>query len=163
MTRITKSGFTLTELMLTVVIVGIMGGLTIATVVGMRYKDALTRATQQVYDDLILIRSQAVSTSKTHRIRFISDTSWVLEYYNTDLSTPAWVEKSSTRTMPGSTNLMSGSLTNAGSNLESTSRGIFQFQNGATGSPYVSIETQGVTQTKSIYVYTGGAIEIQTQ
>ncbi len=158
MNRSLLRGFTLVETMMVVTIIGILAGLTVVTLAGLRNKDALSRATQQIYDDLLLMRGRAVATSKTHRLRFLSDTSWVMEDYDT-----SWVATGGTRNMPANTNLMSGSLTNAGSNLEATSRGIFQFQGGATGSPYVSLESRGVSQTKSIYVYTGGAIEIRTQ
>lgn len=163
MNRTFRSGFTLVEIMMALAIISILAGATIATIAGMRQKDTLTRGTQLIYDDLLLIRAQAVSTAKTHRIRFTSDTSWLLEFYDTTLSTPAWVQRGGARNMPGDTNLMTGSLANAGSNLEATGRGLFQFQNNATGTPYISIESRGASQTKSLYVYTGGAVEIRTQ
>ncbi|MCB0308047.1 MAG: type II secretion system protein [Bdellovibrionales bacterium] len=163
MNRKHTNGFTLTELMVTMVIIGTLCGLLIATILGMRGKDAISNTAQMIYDDLITIRSRAVATARVHRIRFISDTSWVKEYYESTNSPPSWVQMGDIRHMPNDTNLIAGALDNAGGNLESTARGLFQFQNGASGTPYVSLEAKGSTQTKSIYVYTGGAIEIRTQ
>lgn len=148
--------------MIVVAIIGVSAGVFVITMSGLRGKNSIDRAAQQVFDDLLYIRSRAVSSAQTHRLRWISDHEWILEYYNSTLSTPAWIQTSTNREMPTNTYLMNGSLSNAGANLESTARGLFQFQNGSTGSPYITIETLGVSKTKSIYVYTGGAIELKT-
>jgi type II secretory pathway pseudopilin PulG len=150
------------EVVVVLTIVATLVSLAIITLSGTRSQDSVDRAADTVYQDLIQMRSKAISTTKTHRIRWISDTQWAVEFYDDTLSTPAWLQTGPNRQMPNDTYLMSGSFANAGSNLEATSRGIFQFQNGKTGTPYITIEGRGVTRTKSFYVYTGGAVEIRT-
>ncbi|MFH1263025.1 MAG: prepilin-type N-terminal cleavage/methylation domain-containing protein [Pseudomonadota bacterium] len=155
-------GFSLVEVIVTVTIIAGLLGLGVATLSGLRQRDSLDRASSLVYDDLILIRSKAIAVGKTHRIRWTSETQWVLEYYDDTLFPASWVQFSQNRQMPNDIYLMTESFSNAGSNLEATARGIYQFQNGKTGSPYLTIEGVGVARTKSFYVYTGGAIEIRT-
>jgi type II secretory pathway pseudopilin PulG len=160
--EVRERGISLVEIVVVLTIVAALVGLAIATLSGTKRQDNVDRAAEVVYQDLIQMRSKAISTGKTHRLRWTSDTQWLLELYDDTLSTPAWVQMGPGRQMPSDTYLMSGSLVNAGSNLEATSRGIFQFQNGKTGTPYITIEGLGVSRTKSFYVYTGGAIEIKT-
>jgi prepilin-type N-terminal cleavage/methylation domain-containing protein len=155
-------GFSLVETIVALVIVGVLAGIGVVSIVAMRKQDSVDRASGQVQQDLLTIRSQAIASGKLHRLRWISDTQWVLERYDDTLATPAWVQTGDIHRMPNDIYLMSGSLANAGSNLEATPRGTYQFQNGKTGTPYLTIEGVGVSRTKSFYVYTGGAIEIRT-
>ncbi|MFH1018973.1 MAG: type II secretion system protein [Pseudomonadota bacterium] len=154
------AGFTMVELIIALVIVAILCTVTVVTLSGLQKKDDVDRATQMIYDDLIFIRSQAISLNSDHRINFLSTTQWRIEAYNSATST--WNATSATRSMPTNTYLTSDSAANASTNLNATPRGLFTFLNGAQGLPYVSITALGVSKIKNINVAVGGAVEIKT-
>jgi hypothetical protein len=58
--------------------------------------------------------------------------------------------------------MTAASLTNAGTNLNATPRGLYTFLNGALGVPFLTIMALGTSKTKSINVYVGGALEIKS-
>jgi prepilin-type N-terminal cleavage/methylation domain-containing protein len=154
------NGFSLIEVIVTLVIVAILTTVFVATLAGSKQGDKIDRATQMIYDDLILIRSRAVSTNADHRLSFSSATAWAIQQYNP--ATTSWVNVGAPRTMPSDTWLTSTAFTNAGSNLAATPRGLFTFASGATGNPYVTIAGFGTSRTKSVNVFLGGALDVQT-
>lgn len=153
-------GFTLTEIMVVLGIVAILASVFIATLAGSKGADNVDRVVQQIYDDIISMRSKAVSANKNHRINFLSKTSWKTEYYEDTTNT--WIQVGEARSMPGDTYLTDSSFTNAGSNLQATPRGLFVFGGTTIGTPYITVNGLGATTTKSLHVYVGGAIDKQT-
>ncbi len=151
-------GFTLTEIALTLAIIGIVSGLVIATLTGSLSRDDVDRATQGIYDDLIYMRSRAISTNLNHRLNFTADNQWKIE--SQDATTLVWSAVTDTRKMNTNTNLTSTTYTNAGTNLWATPRGLYSFQGSSSGAPYVTITTLGAGKTKSINVDVGGAVDI---
>lgn len=146
------------ELIVVLVIIGILGTAVVGTLMGSRSSDSIDRATQSIYNDLVFMRMRAVSTNLTHRIRFISTTTWQLESYNSGTAT--WSAIASPRNMPTSTYATSATYTNAGSNLQAQANGLYSFQGGSTGTPFVTI-TDGSAKSKSVVVAVGGAISIE--
>lgn len=146
------------ELIVVLVIIATMAGIFIATLSGTRSGDNIDRGAQSIYDDLILIRSRALSANTNHRLNFSSQTSWKIQMYNS--TTSSWDDVGEVRNMPGDTYLDTASFSNAGSNLVATPRGLFEF-NGANGRPYVTVTGLGATKTKSVWVEAGGAIALK--
>jgi Tfp pilus assembly protein FimT len=144
------------EIVIVLVIIATLTSIFIATMMGLRSGDAIDRAAQSVYDDLIYIRSRAVSANQNHRLNFTSTSQWAVQMYNGT----AWSSVAPTRTMPGNTFLTNASYTNAGSNVEATPRGLFTFNNNASGRPYVVVTGTGTSKTKTVNVEVGGALEI---
>jgi len=153
-------GFTIVEIMLSVTIAGILALSFMGAIVGLKSRDNIDRATTQIMNDVLMIRSRAISTGQSHRIRFQNSTSWLIERFDAAITPNAWVVASEVRYLPRQTSLMAGSFENAASNLEASSRGVYVFQNSGNGSPYVSIEATGETKTKSLHISVGGAVEV---
>jgi Tfp pilus assembly protein FimT len=149
----------LTEIVVVLTIVAILAGIFIATLLATKTGDFIDRGAQAIYDDLIQIRSRALSANTDQRISFASTTSWRIQAYNT--VTSAWDNVGDIRTMPPDTYLTSATFANAASNLQASPRGLFTFLNSATGAPFVTVTGLGATKTKSIYVYVGGALELK--
>ena len=140
---------TLIEVAIVLSIIAIMAVIFVATLSGTRTGDYIDRGAQQIYDDLILIRSRALSTNANHRLNFASVTSWRIQSFNGT----GWDDVGDVRNMPSDTYLASL----PGTNPEATPRGLFT----ASGSPYVTVTGLGATKTKSIYISVGGAIDIK--
>ena len=156
-----NAGVTLIEIVIAGIIVAVLTVAFAATWMGSKTADHINRAAQQIYDDLIAIRSRAISVNAVHRLNFINDSQWQLEFYNE--GTSAWETYGSTvRSMHSTVNLTAATLTNAAANLEAETSGLYNFQNSATGDPYVTIEGSGYSYTRSIVVAVGGAIEFET-
>ena len=152
------SGFTLVEIMIVIAIIITLGAIFIVTLAGLGSKDNVDRATQAIYDDLIYIRGRAISTNRVLRLNFSSSSQWKVE--SQDPTTLVWSQIGDVRKMPGDTYLIPSALTNAGSNLTATPRGIYQFSGTSTiNNPYVTVTSLGATRTKSINVDVGGAID----
>jgi prepilin-type N-terminal cleavage/methylation domain-containing protein len=154
------AGFTIVELVIALVIVAVLTGLVIVTLLGMQQTDDIDRAAQQVYDDLIFMRSRAITVNANHRANFLGTTRWRLEVFNS--TTSAWDAVSETRNMPSNVSMTAASLANAGTNLNATPRGLYSFLNGALGVPFLTIMALGTSKTKSINVYVGGALDIKS-
>ena len=148
-------GYSLVEMMVVLGIILAITGAFIVTLAGARSKDKVDQVAQLITNDLLQIRSLSLSANVNFRLNFTALTSWRVEKQNG----AAWDIYSDTRMMPSDTYLTSASLTNAAANLYATPRGLFSFQGSATGIPYVTITGLGITQTKSLNVYIGGAIE----
>ena len=134
-TSVFKSkGFTMIEVVITLLIVGILTTVFLITMAGSRSQDKVDRAIQSIYNDLLYIRSRAVSVNRDHRMNFTSSSQWKLESFNDVIAN--WEQVGDIRTMPGDTNLTTDAFTNAGSKLEATTRGLYSF-NGATSEPYI--------------------------
>ena len=153
-----KRGFTLIETMLVLAIIGVLGGVFMLSLTGLKGGDSIDRGAQSIYDDLIFIRGRAISANQNHRLNFYSTSAWALQAFNGT----TWSNISTNRTMPTSTFLTNTSQANASTNIEATPRGLYSFNNSATGTPYVVISGTGTSKTKSINLYVGGAIELQT-
>lgn len=151
-----RRAFTLIEVIVVLVVVSTLAASFVFSSAGSRSADEMDRAVQLIFDDIIMMRSSSISTNKQYRMNFISQTQWVLQYY--DSVSSSWVNVSATKTMPSETFLSTASFANAGANLEASSRGIFVL-NGASGEPYVTVEHAHSIVTRSIKVAIGGAIE----
>jgi prepilin-type N-terminal cleavage/methylation domain-containing protein len=158
--RKSDRGLSLVELVTVLTIVAVLVGIAIATLRGSQTGDYIDRGTQLIYDDLVLIRSRALSTNTDHRLMFLTSATWKVQAY--DVATSGWADVGERHEMPTNTYLTSATFTNAGLNLQASPRGLFTFLNGATGSPYVTVTGLGATKTKSLYVFVGGAIEVKT-
>jgi prepilin-type N-terminal cleavage/methylation domain-containing protein len=152
-------GLTLIEIVVVLTIVAVLVTIFVANLAGTKSQDHIGRGIQMVYDDLITIRSRALSTNADHRMNFLSTTQWKIQSYDTVAAN--WVDVGDERIMPADTYLTSSTFTNAGTNLQAAPRGLFTFLNGATGTPYVTVSGLGAATTKSIYVYVGGALEFK--
>ena len=141
---------------MTLAIIATLAAVMVSNLSGTKSKDSVDRATQQIYDELVYIRSRAISTNANHRINFLTDDTWKVEQFDGS----SWVDSSSVKNFPSNTNLTSTTFANAGSNLEATPRGLFEL-NGADGDPFVTFEGLGYSRTKSINVDVGGAISIE--
>jgi len=148
-------GFSLVEIMLTLAIAGGVLALFVMNLSGLKSIDKADQAVQAITTDLLQMRSMALSKNVDYRINFLTTSSWRLE--RNDLGT--WVVVTDTRYMPSQTYLTSATFANAGLNLWATPRGLYTFNNGAIGTPFVTVTGIGVTQTRSLNVYVGGAIE----
>lgn len=155
-----RSGFTLVEIIIALVIIVTVGALFIASLGGAKSGDNIDRAAQLVYNDLVYMRMKAVSTNQTYRLSFPSNNQWKIEYYDTASST--WVQEGETRNTPSLSYFTSTSLANAASNLEATASGLYRFQNSATGTPYITAAATGLTKSKSVIVAVGGALSFDT-
>ena len=151
-------GFSLVEMLVVLIIISGLVVAAITTLSGLKSKEKVDIVAQSIMNDLIQIRSRALTTNQAYRMSFITTTSWRLQRNNSG----TWIDDSDVRNMPADTFITSASLTNAGSNLEASARGLYGFVGAASGSPYVTISGVGVSQTRSIHVYIGGAIEKQT-
>ena len=156
---VSERGFTMIEILIVVAIIVLLAGLTIATILGMQHSDDISRGAQQIYDDLITIRSRAITMNTNHRINFLSTSQWRLEAYNS--TTTNWDVVSDLRRMPLNTYLTNESYNNALTNLNATPRGLFNFLNGKSGEPFVTIMAMGTSNVKLVNVYVGGAVEIK--
>jgi Tfp pilus assembly protein FimT len=156
--RIPVSGLSLVEVVVVLSIIAVLGGIFIGTLLATKTGDFIDRGAQQVYDDLIQIRSRSLTANTDHRLYFLSTKTWKLQSWNATSST--WTDLGDVRQMPPDTYLTSATFANAGSNLSATPRGLFSFANSATGSPYVTVTGLGAPKTKSINVFVGGAIEL---
>ena len=155
-----KTAFTIVELVVTLAIIGTLAIIAIATLSGLKPEDAVDRAAQSIYEDLILIRSRSVSTNQDHRLNFVSASQWKVESYNA--STTVWSQVGDIRNMPSQTNLTTSTFANAGANLTAVPRGLFVFSGSTVGTPYVTITSLGASKTKSLYVDVGGSIDLRT-
>lgn len=153
-------GFTLVEIIIALAIIGILAGIAVVTVAGLKKGDNIDRGAQLVYDDLIFIRSRSVSTNQDHRVRFSSTSQWYVEAYNETTST--WVQVGGVRNMPSDTSLTASTFTNAAANLSAVPRGLYVLTPPCVGTPYVTIGAFGTSKTRSIYVDVGGAIDLRT-
>ncbi|MCB0327055.1 MAG: prepilin-type N-terminal cleavage/methylation domain-containing protein [Bdellovibrionales bacterium] len=148
-------GFSMIELLITmVVIIGLISG-TILSLGGLQDKDELDQAATQISNDLLFIRSKSVSSITEYRVNFTSETEWQVEFY--DDATSTWTLQGTVRSLPSGIELTDESLVNVGSNLVATPRGIFEFQNGADGDPFLILE--GNSKNISISVDSGGTVE----
>ncbi|MEZ4705474.1 MAG: hypothetical protein R3A11_09855 [Bdellovibrionota bacterium] len=143
------------ELLVVMIAITVVLGGTMMTLSKLEEKDDLDQAAQLISNDLLFIRSKSVSSITEYRLNFTSKTQWQVEFY--DDASGSWVVHGSLREMPVGIGLTDESLTNVGSNLVATPRGIFEFQNGADGDPFMILESS--TKNVSISVDTGGAIE----
>ena len=155
------TGFTLVEVIITLAILGVLAGIFVGALRGLQSGDSIDRGATLIYNDLLIIRSRALSTNQNHRLNFSSKYAWAIEYY--DDATTSWVQSGGNRTMPTDTYLTDSSFTNAGANLYATPRGLFEFQGITVGTPYVKVTGLGASRFKSIYVDVGGAISIQNE
>jgi prepilin-type N-terminal cleavage/methylation domain-containing protein len=155
-----RRGMTLVEIMIALAIIGIMATVFVTNILSSALGDKIDRAAQTLHNDLAYIRMRSVSTNTRHRIRFISTTEYRLEIYNGGAPPNDWSQFGLARHFPSDTYVTMDSFTNAGSNLESTGRGLYDFQNGMSGDPYVIIEGLGANKSRSLRVFTGGAIQI---
>jgi type II secretory pathway pseudopilin PulG len=155
-------GMTILETVIVLMIVAVLASVMIITLSGMRAKDNVDRGAQSIQDDLLFIRSRAVSTSAMHRLNFTSTIEWKIEMYSAG-PPETWTQVGDIRRMPQDTYLTQDTFTNAGVNLRATSRGLFDFLPGATGDPYVTVTGLGATQNKSLNVDVGGAIEVKNE
>ncbi|MCB1197757.1 MAG: type II secretion system protein [Bdellovibrionota bacterium] len=153
--------FSLVEVLISLVIIGILAAVYVGVFTGLSGDDKVDRIAQLIFNDLVNIRTKSLSYSKDYRINFVSDDSWTVEYYDDD--TTSWVQEGETRLMDTETYLTSSSYANAGSNLQSTPRGLFEFQSGASGNPYVTVTRDGSNKVKSLYVAVGGSITIRSE
>ncbi|MFH1262612.1 MAG: prepilin-type N-terminal cleavage/methylation domain-containing protein [Pseudomonadota bacterium] len=148
-------GVTLVEVVVVLTIVAVLLTVFIATLRGTESGDYISRGTQQIYDDLILIRSRALSTNADHRMTFQNVTSWKIQQYDTDTAT--WTDIGDIRNMPSDTYLAAlPSIV-----ITATPRGMFLNALGSS-SAFVTITGLGAARTKSIYIFPGGAIELKT-
>jgi prepilin-type N-terminal cleavage/methylation domain-containing protein len=154
-------GFTLVEIMISLVIVVLMSAAFFVTFTGLTATDEIDRAAASLQEDLLLARSRAISSSVNQRISFLSTTQWRLQQY--DDSAGTWVSFGNVRTMPLDTMLTDASYSNAMSNLVATPRGLYDLQGGATGEPYATVRSTKSTKMKSLNVAVGGAIEIKNE
>ncbi|HLG20767.1 MAG TPA: GspH/FimT family protein [Bdellovibrionota bacterium] len=165
MDRITKIslGMSLIEIIIVMVIVAALASVFIITMLGSKSGDSVDRATQAIHDDIVLIRSRAISTNRVHRISFSSSSDWTVGANIT--GTANWEQVGDVNRMPVDTYLDNATWTTAlgtGAKwLESTPRGLFQFSSGAIPAPYVIVTGLGATRTKTITVDVGGAISIE--
>jgi prepilin-type N-terminal cleavage/methylation domain-containing protein len=155
-----QKGFTIFELLITLAIVGILTGTFVATWMGSKATDEIDRTAQRIYDDLVYMRSRAISVNQLHRMNFTSDSSWQLEEYDEVATT--WSIVDEVRNMHPDINLTSITFANAGANLEAATSGLYAFQGSAVGTPFVTLESSSSSNTKSIIVAVGGALEFQT-
>jgi prepilin-type N-terminal cleavage/methylation domain-containing protein len=153
-------GVSMVELVIALTIVAILAGVFIASIVGLKSSDNIDRVAQQIYNDLLTIRSAAITQNRNQRINFASAGQWRIEAFNAP--TNAWIPMGDVRYAPTDTYLTSSSYQNALSNLEATPRGLFQFNSGAIGAPFVVVTGLGTSKTKSINVHVGGEIELRT-
>ena len=152
------SAFTLVEVIVVMAIIAVVASVFIVTLAGLKKTDQIDRTSQQIYDDLIYIRSRAVSTNLNHRLNFYSTTAWALEAYNGS----TWSNIATNRQMTTNVWLANNTQTTASTNVEATPRGLFTLNNGITGQPYVTVGGMGTSKLKSIWVHVGGAIEFRT-
>jgi Tfp pilus assembly protein FimT len=162
----TDRGISLIEIVVSLVIVAVLTTVFIITLSGLKAGDNIDRATQSVQDDVVFVRSRAVSTNRNHRIRFTSTTAWVIEA--NVVGTSNWEQVGDVRQMPLDTylddNTWQNSLNNGTWEIEATPRGLFQMEGGtqAISEPYVTVTALGASRTKSLTVAVGGAISIDT-
>ncbi len=87
-----NKAFTLVELLVVIAIVGILAGLTAATVTAWRKDDAMTAATRQVLDDVARARQLAIAERTTVYMVFVPTNFWkngLLPYSNWMFVPPA--------------------------------------------------------------------------
>lgn len=149
-------GVTLVELMVALGIVATLAVLFVTNFTGLRQRDNISKAGQMLLDDILYIRSRSISTNSVHRISFTSNSQWRIEQGN---GAGTWTVVSDVRRMPPDTNLTSTIYPAKATGLEATSRGLFNL-NSLSGVPFYTIESLGVSGTKSINIDVGGAIEM---
>jgi Tfp pilus assembly protein FimT len=156
--RIPHAGFTIIEIIIALFIVVMLTGFFLYGIIGMRSSDKVDRGAQLVYNDIIYIRSRAISTNLTYRINFTSTTDWQVQVY--DDGTATWnLDKSNS--MPADAWLTADALTNAADNLEATPNGLFVFQDSMVGEPYITVGATGESKTKAIEIFVGGAVSLE--
>lgn len=155
-----RRAFSLVEILVALTIIGIVSTMFIASIYTGALGDNISRAANAIYGDLVFMRMRAVSLNTRHRIHFTSTTEWRVEMA-TGLSSPYdWEVVGSYRRMPNDTYLTSAAYANAATSLEAKPNGLYEFQGGATGAPFATIQGLGIEKTKSIQVAAGGAVQI---
>jgi prepilin-type N-terminal cleavage/methylation domain-containing protein len=152
-------GFSLVEVMIALSIVGVLAAILVVTLSTKSRGDHVTRGAEAIYADCVFMRMRAATTKIKHRIRFSSTTEWRIEQYVGGGPPDDWEMIESIRHMPQDAYLTLESFENAGSNLVAKSTGLYEFENGMDGTPYVTVTGLGSPKTTSVHVYTGGAIK----
>lgn len=152
-------GFTLVELIITLVIVGLLVGVSLMTISGTLPTFKLSKASRELFNSMLMAKSKAVSLNKNYRLNVINSTSFKIQYYDTG----AWVDDGGITTLPPDISIPTSPfnyVTNCSTNLEFTSRGILNVLNGAQTNPFIIVKNTINNQQKSITVNIGGNIDI---
>jgi prepilin-type N-terminal cleavage/methylation domain-containing protein len=153
------SGFTLVELIVTLVIIGVVAAAAIMTIAGSMPNIKLDRGVRALFDSMQLGRSKAVSMNRTYRLNILTDRTFKLEWDNAG----TWTQDGMVETLPGDIVIPTSPfnyLTNSLTNLQFTSRGLLNVLNSAQLEPFIAVKNINNNQIKTISVNIGGTITI---
>jgi len=160
MSRMKKNyGFTLIELVVTLVIVSFLVAVTVMTIAGTMPRYKLSRGIRTVFNNMLMAKSKAVTLNKTYRMNVLSSTTFKLQYDDAG----SWIDDGGIQTLPPDIEISTDPMdyvANCGANLEFTSRGILNVLGGAQTDPYIILRNTLTNQEKSITVNIGGNLRV---
>lgn len=150
-----RRGFTLLEIIIGMVVIGILATAGTVTLTGLLQRNSLQKGTDMLRNDVIFMRSRAVSILKTHRLTLLSNSSYVVEQYDSAAAT--WSYVTLVRNLPVNVVIRAYDVTNKASSLEFPSNGLPNF-NGKAADPFYTVIYTLTDERKGIYIEPGGAI-----
>ena len=135
-------GFTLIEVIITMIIIAVVTTVAIITVSGIMPTYKLSRGTRSVYNNMVMAKSKAVSLNRNYRLNFLDSTSFKLQWENTSVIPVVWVDDGDVLSISLPISRVATSpidyLANAAVNLQLNSRGMLDIPGGITIDPFVS-------------------------
>lgn len=156
-------GYTLIELIVTMIIIALVTTVAIVTISGIMPTYKLSRATRSVYNNMVMAKSKAVSLNRTYRLNFLSATSFKLQWQNTSVFPIVWEDEGDVTLFPSDIEIATSPIDyfiNAGTNLMLNSRGMLDIPGGVTIDPFIVLRNTVTGEEKSITVNYGGNITI---
>jgi prepilin-type N-terminal cleavage/methylation domain-containing protein len=151
-------GFTIIELIVALGITAILLSLGTISIMSLLQKENLAKGTDMMKQDILAMRSRAVSVLKVHRLIFESDRTYrVQECDDIDCASPEDITE--LRHLPSDIRIRNFDLTNKPKHLQFKTNGLPEF-NGASASPFVTLYNATTDARKGITVQTGGAVSI---
>lgn len=133
----------------------IVASVALFTLASLQKKDNLVKGITLLQEDIISMRSRAISLHRTHRLRILSANSFVIQEYNT--TTAVWSNISLTRSMPSGIVIRTYDVTNKPTSLEFDGTGLPNF-NGVENLPFATVIESVTDDRKGLYIEAGGAI-----
>ena len=151
-------GFTVIELVVALAISALLISLGTFSLMSLIQKENLSKGTDMLKQDILAMRSRAVSILKVHRLYIRSNTTYVIQECD-DLTCASPIEITAVRNLPSDIKIRSYDVANKATKLQFKTNGLPEF-NSASSTPFVTLYDSVTDERKGIIVQTGGAVSV---